>query len=335
MRDFVKNLIKIDEWIFAWPKTILSLVLLATVFFAFQLPAVRMASDFADLLPQEHPYIQLHNEIRDTFGGANTVIVAVEVEEGTIFTNETLQRIHRITQAVDLLNGVNHNLVSSLTHRNTRKVWLNEYGTIRSAPHFDPLKEKYSDEELDKMAEDVISNPRVYGLMVSPDLKAALIRGTLIEGELDYETVFNQLQELRESESVEGIRIYATGQPVLVGWVTSYVDEIVQIFLLTLLIMLVLLVIYFRTLYGILLPMMGIVVTSIWGLGILALLDYNLDPLMMVVPFLISARAMSHGIQLVADFAGFGTDQRQAGRLRLAVGRKCAYYGADFGASGA
>jgi len=152
------------------------------------------------------------------------------------------------------------------------------------------------------MAEDVISNPRVFGLMVSPDLKAALIRGTLIEGELDYETVFNQLQELRTAEAVEGTQVYATGQPVLVGWVTSYVDEIVQIFLLTLLIMLVLLVIYFRKLYGILLPMMGIVITSIWGLGILTLLDYNLDPLMMVVPFLISARAMSHGIQLVERY---------------------------------
>jgi predicted RND superfamily exporter protein len=228
--------------------------------------------------------------------------VAVEVEEGTVFTNETLQRIHRITQAVDLLNGVNHNLVSSLTHRNTRKVWLNEYGTIRSAPHFDPLKEKYSDEELAAMVEDVISNPRVYGQLVSPDLKAALIRGTLIEGELDYETVFNQLQELRDVESVTGTRVYATGQPVLVGWVTSYVGEIVQIFLLTLLVMLVLLIAYFRKLYGVLLPMMGIVITSIWGLGILALLDYNLDPLMMVVPFLISARAMSHGIQLVERY---------------------------------
>lgn len=302
MINFIKDLVKIDKWIFARPKIILFLVFLATVFFAFQLPTVRMASDFADLLPQEHPYIQLHNEIRNTFGGANTVIVAVEVEEGTIFTNETLQRIHRITKAVDLLNGVNHNLVSSLTHRNTRKVWLNEYGTIRSAPHFDPLKEKYSDEELAAMMEDVISNPRVYGQLVSPDLKSALIRGTLIEGELDYETVFNQLQELRVAESIPGTRVYATGQPVLVGWVTSYVVEIVQIFLLTLLVMLVLLVAYFRKLYGVLLPMMGIVVTSIWGLGILALLGYNLDPLMMVVPFLISARAMSHGIQLVERY---------------------------------
>ena len=44
------------------------------------------------------------------------------------------------------------------------------------------------------------------------------------------------------------------------------------------------------------------VMTSIWGLGILSLLGFNLDPLMLVIPFLISARAMSHGIQLVERF---------------------------------
>jgi predicted RND superfamily exporter protein len=152
------------------------------------------------------------------------------------------------------------------------------------------------------MTADVIANPRVYGLLVSPDLKSALIRGTLNEGALDYERVFLQLQELRDAESAPGISIHATGNPVLVGWVSTYVDQIVQIFLYTVLIMLVLLVAYFRKTYGILLPMIGIVLTSIWGLGILSLLGYNLDPLMMVIPFLISARAMSHGIQLVERY---------------------------------
>ena len=46
------------------------------------------------------------------------------------------------------------------------------------------------------------------------------------------------------------------------------------------------------------------IVTSIWGLGILSFLGYNLDPLMLVVPFLISARAMSHGIQIVETGKG-------------------------------
>ncbi|MFQ5635544.1 MAG: RND family transporter [Gammaproteobacteria bacterium] len=302
MNRLTSQLHRIDRIIFAAPKATLGVIAAVTVFFAWQIPSVQIASDFADLLPQEHPYIQLHNEIRDVFGGANNIILSVEIEEGTIFTNETLQRIHRLTQGVDSLYGINHNLVTSLTHRTTRKVWLSPEGNVESAPHFDPSIEHFADAELDQMQADVIANPRVFGLLVSPDLRSALIRGTLNEGTLDYEKVFLQLRDLREAEAAAGVTIHATGNPVLVGWVSTYVDQVVQIFLYTILIMLVLLTLYFRRAYGILLPMVGIVLTSIWGLGTLALLGYNLDPLMMVIPFLISARAMSHGIQLVERF---------------------------------
>lgn len=303
MTKLLNQLKSIDRFVFAFPKVTISVIALVTLFFAWQLPGVRMASDFADLLPQEHTYIKTHNKISNTFGGANNIIVAVTVDEGTIFTNETLDRIYRITQSVDALTGINHNLVSSLTHRNTRKIWLNEYGTMKSAPHFDPLKKNgYSDDELKIIQNEVVANPRVYGLLVSPDLRSALIRGTLNEGELDYSTIFNELQGIRSNELVSGIEIYATGQPVLIGWVTSYVSEIIQIFLYTVLILVVLLIVYFRRLYGVLLPLLGIILTTVWGLGMLSLMGYHLDPLMMVVPFLISARAMSHGIQLVERF---------------------------------
>jgi predicted RND superfamily exporter protein len=299
---FSESLYRFVEFTFKYPKSVLALIAAVTLLFALQVPAVRIVSDFADLLPQDHAYIQLHNEIRDTFGGANNIIVAVEVEEGTIFTNDTLDRIHRITLAVDALEGINHNLVTSLTHRNVRKVWLSGEGTVKSSTSYDPLKGGYSDAELEGIRQDVLADPRVFGLLVAPDLSSALVRGTLNEGALDYEKVFLQLQTLREAEGAAGVKIYATGQPVLVGWVSSYANQIFTIFLLTVVIMLGLLILHFRNLYGILLPVIGIIVTSIWGLGILSFLGYNLDPLMLVVPFLISARAMSHGIQIVERY---------------------------------
>ncbi len=128
---------KFDDIVFASPKATMGVLLLVTLFFASQIPGVRMYSDFADLLPQEHPYIQLHNQIRDSFGGANNIIMAVEVKEGDIFNNDTIQRIYRLTQEVDKLPGVNHNMVASLTHRTVRKVWLTENGDVKSAPYFD------------------------------------------------------------------------------------------------------------------------------------------------------------------------------------------------------
>ncbi|MCG8504384.1 MAG: hypothetical protein MI755_07240, partial [Sphingomonadales bacterium] len=105
MSRFTHALRSVDDRLFRAPYLVLALILIVTLFFASRIPGLKMYSDFADLLPQEHPYIQLHNEIRDTFGGANVVIIGITVEDGTIFTNETLGLIHRLTQAVHTLPG--------------------------------------------------------------------------------------------------------------------------------------------------------------------------------------------------------------------------------------
>jgi predicted RND superfamily exporter protein len=301
---FTHWLKNIDDMVFRYPRVFLAIIAALTVFFAFQVPKVQMYSDFADLLPQEHEYIQLHNGIRDTFGGANNVVMAVVVKEGDIFNSETLARIHRITQAVDNVSGINHNLLSSLTHRTSRKVWLTETGDVNSQPYYDPMKGDLSESDLAQLRDDVMANPRIFGLLVSPDLKAALIKAQFNEGQLNYGEIFEQLQTIRQQESADSVEIYATGQPMLWGWVYSYLDQLFVIFITTVAIMLFLLIIYFRRAYGILLPMFGIAISSIWGLGIVSLLGYNLDPLTLVIPFLISARAMSHAIQLVQRFYG-------------------------------
>lgn len=292
----------LDNYIFRHPKSYLAIIALVTVYFAMQIPGIKMYSDFADLLPQSHPYIELHNEIKDNFGGANVIVVGLEVEDGDIFSNESLAQIHRLTQAVDSLPGVNHNLVTSLTHRNSRKIWLTEMGNINSDPYYKPLDGDLSQKQLETLRNDVVANPNIYGPLVSPDMKIALVKAQLNEGQLDYEETFAQLQAVRKAEQKAGINIYATGQPVLQGWVYTYKDQIIEIFLFTALIMISLLVFHFRTAYGVLIPLGGVIISSIWGMGIISLFGYNLDPLGLVIPFLISARAMSHGIQLVERY---------------------------------
>tara|TARA_R110001599_G_scaffold353880_1_gene601997 strand:+ start:109630 stop:110037 length:408 start_codon:yes stop_codon:yes gene_type:complete len=123
---------KLERVVFYHPKTFLAVILLITAFFASRIPYLQMYSNFGDLLPQEHPYIQLHNDVKDTFGGANNVVLSVSVSEGDIFNTDTLARIHRLTQGVDSLPGVNHNLVRSLTHRTVRKTWMTELGNMNS-----------------------------------------------------------------------------------------------------------------------------------------------------------------------------------------------------------
>lgn len=300
-KSITHTLHKAEEWIFANPKIVLSLIFLATLVFAAALPKLRIYSDFSDLLPQEHSYIQTYNRIKENFGGANMIVMAIEVEQGTIFNNDTLKLVHEATQGVDNLPSVNHNLVSSLTHRTARKVFLSPEGSFVSQPYYDPAK-NYSADELAQMQRDVIANPNLFGLMVSPDFKAALIKAQLNESELDYVETFAALQKVRDTLARDGHKVHVTGNPVLTGWVYTYLDQIVQILAWTLALLATLLIVYFRRLYGIALPLLGIALSSIWGLGFMAMAGINLEPLSLPIPFLIAARATSHGVQLVVRY---------------------------------
>ena len=291
-----------EEWIFANPKLVLAMVLAMTLVFAGALPKLRVYSDFADLLPQNHPYIQVYNRLKENFGGANMIVMAVEVERGTIFNNQTLALIHEATQGVDSLPSVNHNLVGSLTHRTSRKIFVDEYGGFQSESYYDPRNGELSVAQLEQIKQDVIANPTMYGLLVSPDLKAALIKAQLNESDLDYKATFDALQRVRQELETPGHRIYVTGNPVLTGWVYTYINQIVEILAWTLALLAVLLIVYFRRFYGIALPLLGIALSSIWGLGFMAMMGINLEPLSLPIPFLIAARATSHGVQLVARY---------------------------------
>ena len=293
---------KAEEWIFDNPKMVLSAILLVTLLFGFALPKLKFYSDFADLLPQNHPYIKVYNQLKENFGGANMIVMAIEVEQGTIFNNETLKLISDATQGLDSLPGVNHNLVSSLAHRTIRKTFLDDMGGFASAPFYDPNHPKLTVEELDQLKKDVIANPTVYGLLVSPDMTSALIKAQLNESGLDYSKTFESLMRVRQSLSIPGHKIHVTGNPVLTGWVYTYLNQILLIMFCTLVLLTVLLIVYFRRLYGVALPLLGIALSSIWGLGFMSLMGINLEPLSLPIPFLIAARATSHGVQLVVRY---------------------------------
>ncbi|WP_442975032.1 MMPL family transporter, partial [Salmonella enterica] len=218
-----------EEWLFANPKYVLGMILAVTLGFATQLPALKVYTDFSDLLPQKHQYIKTYNRIKETFGGANMIVMAIEVEQGTIFNDRTLKLIYDATQGVDSLPSVNHNQVASLTHRTARKVYMTPEGNFAYESYYDVRKASRTTEELEQLRKDVMANPRVFGLLVSPDLKAAMVKAQLNEGDIDYAKTFAALQEVRHQAEQAGHKVYVTGNPVLTGWVYTYLNQIIAI----------------------------------------------------------------------------------------------------------
>jgi len=295
--------IRLSEGISKNARWIVIGMLFITVVFAYFGRSVEVCTNFADLFPQGHEYLNYYNKFKKDFGSANVIFVSLQVKEGTIFTHDIIKKIRYITNEIDLIPGVDHTNLNSLTHLSTRDIKISESGVIKAVPII-PRPIPTSPEGIEKLKFRIYDNPRLIGDLVSTDGKAALIRAVFIEKYLDYNVVFDKIMDLRKEIKSEdpNIEIYVAGDPMLRGWIFHYLEGVNFIFLITIVSMLFLLAFYFRKFYGVVIPLFVTVIATIWGVGFIGILDYSLDPLMLVIPFLISARAVSHGVQVMERF---------------------------------
>jgi len=298
-----------------WRNPVMLVVLLVTGLFAYWTFQLRLVTSFGDLLPQSHEFVKVHNKYSGTFGGANNIVVMYSVEEGTIFTKEHLTAIFKMTEGMDTVYGVNHNQIESIGHRTVRHLRVAAGGTLRAEPIM--LRAPQTQEEVDETRRIVHNAENVYGLIVSLDDKAALIRANFIEGRLDYKRIFEDVNaKVIDPFSKAGVEIYAAGEPRLYGWVYKYSGDVFFILVVTYCLEWILRWLYFHDWRGSLRPTMTGVIAAFWGMGFIYLIGLALDPLMLVMPFLITARAVSHAIQMhdryYEEFEKSGWNKRRA-----------------------
>ena len=279
---------------------ILSLIVTATLGFAYLCIKIEMYTAFADLLPTDHPYILVHNRFWKTFGGANVVLLSVEVSDGDIFNVTVLEKIKKLTEMIERTPGANNYQIFSIARQKVKDVRATAWG-IEVQPVMWPSV-PHSQREIERLRDIVYANPTIVGRLVSEDGKAALITAAFHEERLDYAGLFRRVQQAIKEVEDSKTHVFAAGEPILYGWIYHHLRSIALIIALTCLSILVILILYYRNLNGVMIPMLSAVITFIWGTGFTALMGYNFEPLVLVVPFLIAARTISHSIQFRERF---------------------------------
>jgi len=193
----------LGDQLIEWRNPIMILVILVTGLFAYWTFQLRLVTSFGDLVPQSHEFVKIHNKYSGTFGGANNIVVMYTVKEGTIFTKEHLTNIFKMTEGMDTVYGVNHNQIESIGHRTVRHLKVAAGGTLRAEPVM--LRAPQGQDEVDEIRRIVHNAENVYGLIVSLDDKAALIRANFIEGRLDYQRIFEEINNKVLAEGGEDI----------------------------------------------------------------------------------------------------------------------------------
>src|SRR3972149_10958617 len=110
------------ERIVRFPVTTILLAVFITVFFAFQISGLNMVLDPKALLPQDHPYVKLNNEIEKQFGGSRVVLIGLASKDGDIFNPSDIEKIRKINEEVKTLPGILENNVVSIADRKVKVV---------------------------------------------------------------------------------------------------------------------------------------------------------------------------------------------------------------------
>jgi predicted RND superfamily exporter protein len=304
-------------------------------------PIVRIDTDPRDLFP-DHAYIRAQDRFGEVFGGTSTVAVAVTVVDGTIFTPERLQVIREVTRRLDgggfeshtnkrrALRDqlereqalsvqeirdrldreyppypVNHDQVSSIAHPSARVVELGADGSIATGALMEgDLATPGAVEQLRQRVRE--NAPLIFGRLVSRDEKGALITAGFVTDRLSnarvYEAVFDHVQQIKRDLESEEIQIHISGDPILTGWVLAHAFEITRYVIAAILLVFALLWLYFRRWHGVLIPALSALMTVIWGLGFAGWMGIPFDPLILVIPMIITARAVSHTVQMAERF---------------------------------
>ncbi len=271
---------------------------LITAFLASQITRMEMFTRFLDLFPQEHEYVKVHKMYSKYFGSAYQATLMLEVQEGDVFNVETLEKISRLQLAVDLIPGVDHFGISSLASPGELVV-KETPGGFSSKPIMSEVPR--TTEDLLELKKKVFTS-YAYGSLVSWDQKALILTANFHQGRLDFNVLFDKFMELKEREQDANHKIYLTGTPLLYGWIYYYLPKMGIIFFATVVIILLMLYFYMRGGGYWWIPFVTALISSVWGLGCAAMWGFHFDPLIIVIPFLLSARAISHAVQWYERF---------------------------------
>jgi len=191
--------------------------------------------------------------------------------------------------------GVVPNQVMSIAHPNMKSIsaWGDAI-QVREV-YYPTVPQTREDAERVKLA--AYQTKGIRGIYVSEDDTAALVHAGFWEEELDYDYLDARMNELRAKIGDENHTVYVTGFPWLYTSVQRYVPEVQQVFVVTTAALAFLLWNYFRTWTGVWVPIFSGLLSSVWALGLVPLLGLSLDPLVLVVPMFLSARALSHSVQ--------------------------------------
>lgn len=244
-------------------------------------------------------------KIKSIFGDDQMTVIAIITKDG-IYNRHIFEKIQRLTENIEKIDGIDR--VISLT--NVENIWSE-------------WDEEIEDFELrvGKLVEEIPQTPEEWALLekraleneiyvknlISVDGKATSINVVLedriTEEELFGKDIVGQICRVVEAEKEPGTDIYVTGIPQTKVTTVEYMKRDLRKFIpLTLLLTVVVLIISFRSFRGLFVPMGAVVLSIIWTIGFMGLMEIKFSMVNTVLPSLLVAIGVAYSIHVISAY---------------------------------
>jgi predicted RND superfamily exporter protein len=291
-----------ERFVFGYRLPILIGFLLVTIFLGYQALQLRPDASFLKMIPTYHPYIKNYlNHKEDLKGLGNVVYMAVEATEGDIFSKEYLDTLQKINDEVFFVKGVNRGVIKSLWTPLTRWLEVNSEGF--SGGPVVPDTYDGSQASIDMVRFNVMRSGEV-GTLVANNFKSSIVVAPLLDIDpktgkpLDYWQLSKDLDAIRDKYQKGNIQIHITGFAKVVGDLIQGANRVGLFFVAAFILLLAILMYNSRCWRSTVVRGISSMIAVIWLMGLLQFLGYGLNPYSMLVPFLMFALGVSHGIQM-------------------------------------
>ncbi|MFS1438908.1 efflux RND transporter permease subunit [Shewanella sp. 10N.286.48.A6] len=307
-----------ESYLFRHRMWVIFSFILITFFLGYQASQLKMDAAFSKNIPLNHEYMKTYTKHQKDFGGANRIMVAVEDTSGNIFNPEYFETLKNVHDQLFFIPGVERSQVKSLYSPSTRFTEVVEDG-FAGGPVI-PADFRNDEYGLNTVR-DNIEKAGIVGRLVSNDYSSAMLTAQLMEfvAKTDEEMAasegaekdvtfkpLNTIQfaqqlenELRAKYETDTIKIHIIGFAKMAGDVAEGAKGVLLFFLIAIAITAVMVYLFSKSLMLTILPLVCSLIAVVWQLGLLTVVGFGLDPMSILVPFLVFAIGVSHGVQMI------------------------------------
>ncbi len=293
MKNFLKH-----------PWLIIIACLAITVGLAIPLTTISIENTVRRYMPTESDSYKRLIDTEEQFGSMISVGISLETNNETILTPEYIDVIKNITDKVENLEGVDS--IDSIS--NIDFVYSLDGGLAAGKLIDDDYTG--SSEDMKSIQRKIIDWQEMYNRVIVDDtFKAVQIAATLDPNLSSNE----QIKLLHEIQNITGeavknhnleVRYY--GDPVLSDNSTVFMmNDLFTLIPLVALIVLLSLYLSFHTISGTLLPLIAVLMATVWSCGIMALLGVSFTIVASVIPVALIACGSAYGIHVITHYYAF------------------------------